>query len=169
MKMFRTGRTASTAMWLLAAFCLFPPPAAPRAEHGTEDESAIRKVAAAIAAAWERHDAKALAAFWSEEGDLIDPAGRVARGREEIEKLFADEHSTVFKTSHATISDRAVRFLKPDLAIADGSFEITGMRSPDGKDLPPLKGLYTRILVKRGGQWWVIADRPRVPMPSDQD
>ena len=56
-----------------------------------EDEAAIRKSDEAYVEAYNKHDAKALAALWSPEAVYVDPeTGEEAVGREAIEKEFAE-------------------------------------------------------------------------------
>ncbi len=56
-----------------------------------EDEAAIRKADEAYVEAYNKHDAKAVAALWSPEAVYVDPdTGEEAVGRDEIEKEFAD-------------------------------------------------------------------------------
>ena len=53
--------------------------------------SAIRRNAEAYVAAYNNHDAKAVAAMWSPDAVYMDPStGEAAVGREEIEKVFAE-------------------------------------------------------------------------------
>jgi len=49
------------------------------------DEAGIRATDEVFAAAWNKHDAKAMAATWAKDGDLVNPFGRVAKGRAEVE------------------------------------------------------------------------------------
>lgn len=110
-------------------------------------------------AAWDRHDAKALAAFWAEDGDLINPFGRVAKGRAEVEKLFHDEQTTVMKSSTFNILSDSSREIAPGVAVADWDVEIAGVQGPGGA-MPPFKNHVTVVWVKKGGQWWAAAARP---------
>jgi uncharacterized protein (TIGR02246 family) len=115
-------------------------------------------------AAWAKNDSQALAAIWAEDGDLINPFGRVAKGRTEVEKLFHDEQTTMMKGTTFTVLSETIREIAPDTAIADWESEITGMQSPHGA-LPPLKNHVTIVFVKKGGQWWVAAARPEAYLP----
>src|SRR5713226_4942054 len=90
------------------------------------DEAAIRKVFADFAEAWGRDDAKSMASHWTVDGDLINPQGRRANGRAELEKLFADEHATVFKGTHITFSEGTIRFVTPDVAVFTSDYEVPG-------------------------------------------
>ena len=47
-----------------------------------------------------------------------------------------------------SIETITVRFLEPTVAIADGTFEITGITGPDGSAAPSLKGLFSNLKVK---------------------
>ncbi len=117
-----------------------------------------------LAAAWAKDDAHGLAAMWAEDGDLINPFGRVAKGRAEVEKLFHDEHTTIMKGTTFNLVSETIREIAPDTAIADWDSEITGMQSPQGA-LPPFKNHVTVVFVKKNGQWWVAAARPAAYLP----
>lgn len=151
-------------MFVLAILLVSPVGVAKMKGRGG-DEDAIKKVFADFAAAWEKDDAKGMAAFWADDGDLINPAGRVGKGRAEVEKLLADEHSSLFKGTRITFTVSGIRFLGRDVAIYDAAYEVVGAHGPDGKELPPQKGLLTSVLVKKSGQWRTVAARPMMPAP----
>jgi uncharacterized protein (TIGR02246 family) len=145
------------AVVLLALVSLVAP-AALRASQA-EDEASIQKFGTDFAAAWNKHDAKAMASFWTEDGDLINPFARVAKGRAEIEKLFQDEHSTAMAGTSYSPTLSAVRFLTPDVAVADWDLVISGMRGPDGKTGAPFKPHLSVVMVKKEGRWSSAAAR----------
>jgi uncharacterized protein (TIGR02246 family) len=101
-----------------------------------------------------------VAALWAPDGDLINPFGRVARGRAEVEKLFADEHSAMMKGTTFKVESEAVRLLGPSAAVMDWDAAVVGMTGPDGKAIPPFKNHVTIVLMKQGDTWWVAAARP---------
>jgi len=123
-------------------------------------DAAIRATDQAFATAWNHHDAKAMAASWATNGDLINPFGRLATGRVEIEKLIQDEHSTTFRTSTYTPGLMSIRFLERDLAIAESDSDITGITNPDGSSAPPMKVHILRIVQKKDGVWSTLTARP---------
>ncbi len=129
------------------------------------DEAAIRKVFADFAEAWGRDDAKSMAAHWSEDGDLINPLGRRANGRAEIEKLIADEHATVFKGTHITFREGTIHFVKPDVAVFTTDYEVPGAHGPNGNEMTA-KGIVTSVMVKKDGKWWTYSARPMVPLTT---
>ena len=123
-------------------------------------DAAIRATDQAFAAAWNRHDTKAMAASWAKDGDLINPAGRVAKGRVEIEKLLQDEHATAFKTSTYTPGTLSIRFIERDLAVAESDTEISGITNPDGSSAPVMKVHILRLVQKKDGVWSTLTARP---------
>src|SRR5262245_57028824 len=54
------------------------------------DEKAIREAAQALARAFEKGDAKAVAAFWTEDGEYVEEGGAPVRGRDALAKAYAD-------------------------------------------------------------------------------
>ena len=133
--------------------------AAPKAADSAA-EKAIRSAERGFVAAWNVHDAHRMAKFWDVDGDLINPAGRVAKGRAEVEKLMTEEQSTVFKTSTYTLDSETIRLLSPTVAVSDWESTVTGMTGPDGKPAPPFKHHVTAVMHEVGGEWMVVAARP---------
>src|SRR6476469_3174917 len=129
----------------------------------TNDEKDIRAIGAQIQSAWNKSDAKEMADLFLTDGDYISSTGRTARGRDELQKAFAAQWSGVYKGTKLSHTLTNVRFLRKDVAIADGAFEITGMRDASGKLLPTRSGLSTVIAARKGERWYVAALRGMVP------
>lgn len=123
-------------------------------------EQQIRKRIDEFAAAWNRHDAQAMAAFWAPNGDLINPFGRAARGRAEIVALIQNEQATMLKQSTFKVLSATVRFVEPDIAVVDGEAEIDGILQPDGTTAPPFMIHLNNVMTKSKGTWWTYAARP---------
>jgi uncharacterized protein (TIGR02246 family) len=126
-----------------------------------DDEDAIRGVYQRISEAWGRGDARGLVANFAPEGDLIDPFGRVARGRAAVEALLAGNFAGVFRGSQIIFDPQLIRFLTPEVAVADGTWQVTlPPQPPDGRAPPPIMGLLTSVFQKVNGAWKIEADRP---------
>jgi uncharacterized protein (TIGR02246 family) len=124
----------------------------------TTEETALRELTSQFAAAWNKHDAKALTATFGENATVINPMGRRANGRDAIQTLFNDEHTTFMKDTQATMTVETFRFPRPDVAFLDTAMEITGMKTPDGKDLPLQRMHVTALAAKQGKRWlWLEA------------
>ena len=122
----------------------------------------IKAVGDAFAAAWNKHDPKAMAAVWAADGDLIDPFGASAKGRADVEKFFTSDHTGKGQMvgTHYTITTQTSRMVRPDVAVAEWDVDLTGMKDAEGTDRGNLKHHITVLLSKEGGQWLVQAGRP---------
>jgi uncharacterized protein (TIGR02246 family) len=132
----------------------------------SREEEAIHARSDEFVNGWNTHNPRAMSALYAEDADVINPFGRVAKGRTEIERLFKDEHSGPLKDSHMSVRPESIRLLTPEVAITDHSFEITGIRDPHGKDVPTMRGHITEVLKKSGDMWLAVACRPMVPLPN---
>jgi uncharacterized protein (TIGR02246 family) len=134
------------------------------------DEAAIRQVEMQQQEAWNRHDAKAYAALFTEDGDCVNVVGWWWKGRAEIEKKLTDAFAFVFRESALTVGEISVRFLSPELAVAHVRWTMTGARTPQG--LPtPQQGIQTQLLQKQAGKWLIAAFQntnsiPEMPFPK---
>jgi uncharacterized protein (TIGR02246 family) len=123
-------------------------------------EAAIRATDQAFAAAWNHHDVKAMAATWSQDGDLVNPFGRAAKGRANIETLIGDEHAKAFKQSTYTPGPLSIRFIEPTIAVAESDTEISGIVNPDGTSAPAMNVHILRVVQKKDGKWLTVTARP---------
>lgn len=147
------------------------PTAAPRAGAGgprtdLESDAKIRDLYKRFVEAWNRHDFETLKGLWTIDGDHQEPDGTIAKGRDEVGKLFAKEHMTVFKDSQIRLTIHSVWFLSADVALVEGSYELIGVQDQHGKDIPPRKGRLTSVLLKEPDVGWrVAASRSMIPVP----
>ncbi len=87
----------------------------------SDDEAAIRKSDDAYTDAYNKHDAKALAALWSPEAVYVDPeTGEQAVGREAIEKEFAETFAGS-KDAKLEVDVKSIKFLSPNVAVESGT------------------------------------------------
>ncbi len=145
----------------LASFAALP--ALSQSPSSASDEKDIRSIGAQIQEAWNKKDAKMLADLWLTDGDYVSSTGRMATGRAEVERAFAAQWAGVYKGTHLAHTLTSVRFLRKDVAIADGGFEIGGMKDASGKSLPTRSGLSTVVAARKGDRWYVAALRGMVP------
>jgi uncharacterized protein (TIGR02246 family) len=134
------------------------------------DEAAIRQLEIRQQDAWNRHDAKAYANLFTENGDCVNVVGWWWKGRAEIEKKLTAAYAYVFAQSVLTIGNVDIRFLTPDLAVAHVRWTMTGARTPH--TLPkPEEGIETQILQKSSGNWLIAVFQntnsiPEMPFPQ---
>ena len=124
-------------------------------------EAAVVKTGEAFFAAWNQHDVKNMVSHWADDATLINPMGRVAHGKAEIEKLFSDEQTGMFKASTAKMVEMKVtRQLGPGMALCDGDMTVDGALAPDGSAMPQMKMHLALIMVKKGAVWVLRDARP---------
>ena len=72
----------------------------PKAAFGDSrdrDETDVRNVETLQQQAWDRHDAKAYASLFTEDGDCVNVVGWWWKGRAEIEKKLTAAYAFVFR------------------------------------------------------------------------
>jgi uncharacterized protein (TIGR02246 family) len=147
----------------LSAIALLVGAATVLAQTQASDEKDIRSIGTQVQDAWNKKDVKMLSDLWLTDGDYVSSTGRTATGRAEVEKAFATQWNGVYKGTKLTHTLTNVRFLRKDVAIADGAFEISGMKDASGKLMATRSGLSTIVTVKKGDRWYVAALRGMVP------
>ncbi len=128
-----------------------------------KEEAAVQKRIGEFQDAWNKKDAKAIAGFWAEDGDLINPMGMAATGRAGIEKIVAGDLANFIRDGKTTFTVNHIRFVKPDVIIIDMVHEISGAHGPDGSVMPSAKVMVTGVGMKKDGTWSWLAARPMVP------
>jgi uncharacterized protein (TIGR02246 family) len=123
------------------------------ADARAKEITALEATAQAFADAFNRGDAKAVAALWTRDGEYIDVSGQRLEGRDAIEKQYAG-----FFEAHPgakiTLSVDALRLAGDNTAIEDGRamVELGPIRSGD-------YGKYTVVHVKADGKWLMSSVR----------
>ncbi len=150
----RTGRRLSLALGLatilagggLAALRTMP---AGADEPKTEEKALHKERRAAFLAAYDKGDAKAVAAFWTADATYVDQDGGEHKGRAAIEKMyekaFADN-----KGAKLAIHVTSLQQVTPDVVLEDGVTEVT----PAGGGFP-IAARFSAVLVKKEGEWYL--------------
>lgn len=119
----------------------------------TKADSEIRASAQAFTEAFNRGDAKAVAAMWTTDGSLVDESGMVLKGSDAIEKAYADffKRNAGRKIETAVLS---VEFPTDAVAIEDG---VSTTVAKSGVTVSV--GRYTAVHVLKGGKWLMASVR----------
>lgn len=118
-----------------------------------KDIEAIRQSSRDFSAAFAKADAKAVAAFWTEQGEYHDDTGDVIRGRSDIEKAFA-EYFKDHPNNKVQVQIFSIRTLSPNSAIEEGMLR----QQPSDRQMPS-STLYSTIHVRDGGGWKIALSR----------
>ena len=120
------------------------------------DEAAIRGVIKAFIDTREKNDAAGLAALLTADVDQQQTSGNTRRGRDAVVSgSLATQQST---GGTRTITVESLRFVSPDVAIADGRYDSVGRA--DGTDQRMLTSM---VLRREGGAWKIAAIRNMLP------
>jgi uncharacterized protein (TIGR02246 family) len=134
------------------------------ARQGDDDEKAIRATAEAFTQAFNRGDAKAVAALWTPDGEYVDEDGSRYQGREAIQA----EYAALFKDhpkARIRVDIASIRLVGPSMAIEEGT---TRLNEPPVGDLSTAH--YTVIHTKQDGRWQMasVQDLESAPLSKYQ-
>ncbi|MGH9163365.1 MAG: YybH family protein [Vicinamibacteraceae bacterium] len=125
------------------------PAGAQTAGSAAADEAAIRALVAKYVEAREQRGAEAIQALFTEDADQLTSSGEWRRGRDNVVRgALASSRRT---GGTRTITVERVRALGPDLAIADGRYEIADL--PAGGN----RQMWTTFIMARHADGWRIA------------
>ena len=163
---YRDHKAASNRVCQVAILLLGLLFATRNATHSAEpssaqDEADIRQAAADYLDALRRGDFEAMRAHWTENGNIVDEAGRKTNVRD-LQRPATASTGTSIAPPVLNVRTDSVRFVTPDVAIEDGSSQ-SALR-PNGTTT---NGRYSVVWVKRDGKWLIdsvreaaIADQP---------
>jgi uncharacterized protein (TIGR02246 family) len=117
------------------------------------DREAIAKLGQQFREAFEKGDARAIAAFYTEQCEYYDDStGEAFRGRAQVEKAYAN----IFKNRQGRkilVQSKSLRFLGLDTAIQEGLVRL----EPVASELP-VSTRYSCVLARENGQWKVALE-----------
>ncbi len=151
----------------LTAMLIFTNPlfAAEPSKAEQSDQDAIRAGIDSYVAAYNRGDAKAVAALWSDNGEWVSPSGQRFQGKTAIEK----EMQTLFTENRGVrieVINPSIRMVSAQVAIEEGTVRV--IRASE----PPSDSTYLAVDVKEGGRWKLNTvretDVPETPAASSQ-
>lgn len=125
-------------------------------------DPAVEKLVADWTAAFAKADAKTLAALYTENAIRITPEGGRVVGREAIGKEFAANFAGPWKGATIKITVGAIENVGPETAVGEGTYEVMGVKGPDGQPVP-IKGSYVNTMVKKNGAWILASNAAVLP------
>ncbi len=91
-----------------------------------QDENGIRAMITAQTEAWNRGDAKAYSKFFHEDGSFTNIMGTTSFGRQGFESRHEELFATIYKGSNLKLTIKRLKFLRPDVALADIEAKLDG-------------------------------------------
>ena len=132
-----------------------------------QDSAVDPAVRHAIQQTWEdftsalrRKDAAALARVWAADGDHggLVPDATLRNGRADIEAMWVAGLPGLPSRSRY-VKLRAVRLLRPDVALVDGTVESGAATAADGTRAPAGREPFFAVMTKDGARWVIASTR----------
>ena len=117
-----------------------------------QDRASIEAATKAYQEALAKGDGEALAAFWTDDGDIIDADGNVLNGREAVVAAVPPDEGELRPTMN--INESRLRFLSPAVALEDGTVEVLFPGAA-----APMTGRFSAVWVKQEDRWLLSALR----------
>ena len=133
------------------------------------EEDSVRKVVADYEEAWNKHDADAILALFTDDADWINVAGNWWHGRAEHRRGTAWVHEHVFKNARGHTGPVVIRFPTQDTAVAIFTHEVDSFVLPDGTPNPGGNHRLSFFLVKREGRWLITSGQNTEIKPGVHD
>jgi len=133
------------------------------------DEAAVRALGDSFAKAFVQKNAELRASLFAENGTFVTPVGDFLQGRVAMVKDFGPEaEQAVNGSTQAAFSNYRVRFIKPDVAVADALLTVRNVNGPDGTIIPVIPINFFFVAVRHGDQWLIEDGRAHfAPTPSN--
>jgi uncharacterized protein (TIGR02246 family) len=116
------------------------------------DEAAVRALIQRYMDARNARDPAAIADLFTADADQYTTGGEWRRGRGEV--VAGTARSTKQNPGTRSTDIASIRFITPDVAIADGNYDITG---------GDVRRWTTMVLEREAGQWRIAAIRNMAP------
>ena len=128
----------------------------------SRDDAAIHQVVKNYLEAREHNDPKAVAALFTSDADQLVSSGEWRKGRDALVKGTLASSKNTGRTR--TITVKNIRLVTPDVAIADGAYELSGLKGG------ATRNMWSTFIMKHENDGWRIAAirnmLPAAPAPT---
>jgi uncharacterized protein (TIGR02246 family) len=131
-----------------------------------EDE--VRKRIQEFEDAYNKGDAKAVASIYDINATHTYANGITHRGRLEIQNGLEEMLAGPMKGTQMKLTPEVIRFPADNVAVEEASFIMTGLKMPDGKEVPPIKGFCLAVYHKLKNEWFAFSVQCMVPPPPQR-
>jgi uncharacterized protein (TIGR02246 family) len=144
--------------------------APPPAFSSDAEQIPIRAMVEQYETNWNQGNGKALAGLFQPDADIgIMASGSVTAGRPKVEEMWAQSFGRRPQNFSTRVdgSIASIRFLRPDIAIVDGTFDYWPDAASEKRSPPAAQERFSMTMVKGDGQWQIAAARV-VPVPKEE-
>lgn len=136
--------------------------------QNTQDKEAVKKVVIAFQEDFNEGGFKNATAYSTIDWEHINPGGGIKKGRDSVLKEVRAVHQTFLKGVTMRIESMDIRFLTPDVAIADVIHNVDNYTTPDGVKHENERHIKTYVIVKKKGKWLLAQDHNTVILGFDK-
>jgi uncharacterized protein (TIGR02246 family) len=149
------GRIHRLGLTLVAFTLVIGVTASARAGQA-QDEAAVRALGDNFVRAFVQKNAEDRASLFAENGTFVTPVGDFLQGRAAMVKDFGPEaQQAVNGNTQGAFSNWRIRFIKPDVAVADALLTLRNVNGPDGTVIPVIPVNFFYVATRHGNQWLI--------------
>jgi uncharacterized protein (TIGR02246 family) len=126
-------------------------------------DPALEKLARSYEAAWAKGDAAGVAAHYTENTLSVNSEG-VQQGRAAVQASLAKNFAGPWKGTTLVVHLGKSQPLGADMMLHEGTYDVVGVKGPDGKPVP-VHGSYLNTLVKKAGAYSIAGHMAFAPPP----
>lgn len=126
-------------------------------ETQTIEETLLTQQTLNFQKAWSSGDARQISRFFTEDCRRVGSFGEVQNGRAEVETAYKMLLERALPGSKLLKQGEVIRFLTPEIAIWQESFQILSPNSPE-----EIKGYVVMIMKKEEGVWMILEMHPKI-------
>jgi uncharacterized protein (TIGR02246 family) len=130
--------------------------------QSSQDEQLVKKVIIAFQNDFNEGSFKNAVNYSTNDWEHFNPGGGTTKGRDEVLKEVRSVHQTFLKGVSMTIESVAIRFIAPNVAIADVIHKISTYELPKEVKHEKERQLKTYIVVRQKGKWLLTHDQNTV-------
>ena len=160
---FAAYTTASLALVTLSSFAVAPVRMLTAQTLAASD--ALRARVETYETRWNTHDAAAVAAFFTDDADMIAGNLPIVQGRQAIQDWWGKYFAAIEPERVGTFEVASLRLITPDVALIN-IFSETGGSDAEGRELPTRLARGTWVLVHETDGWFIAALRAQ---PAEGD
>jgi uncharacterized protein (TIGR02246 family) len=162
------GLVQSLGLTLLACTLIIGVTGSASADQ-TQDEAAVRALGDNFAKAFVQKNAEQRASLFAENVTFVTPVGDFLQGRAAMVKDFGPEaQQAVNGTTQAAFSNYRIRFINPNVAVADAVLTVRNVNGPDGTVIPVIPINFFYVATRHGNQWLIEDGRAHfAPAPAN--
>ena len=130
--------------------------------QSSQDKEAVKKVVITFQEDFNDGSFKNAATYSTTDWEHINPGGGIDKGRDSVLKTVRAVHQTFLKGVTMRIESMDIRFITPDVAIADVIHKVDNYTTPDGVKHENERHIKTYVVVKKKGKWLLAQDHNTV-------